>query len=345
MTEQCPICGSNADKGRARDYGDRIQYVCPRCGSYEISRTAQAVLKGRIAADNPILASVISHRLREKQREEEWPLVTTHTLDELSANAALPSAKEQEKNLLLHLSDTASHPSEIVAVPTDTLISVLGTVDAEGVRYIVDHAVEQGLTRPGAVGFMMRAERQGEFSLGLTVRGWDEIENLKSQTLKKEQPVVPLNDSQQSERLKVFMCHSKDDKRRVKELYSALVKSGADPWFDEEVLLGGQDWELEIRNAVDGAHVFLAFLSKKMINKDGYVHRELKLGQDIALTKPEGSIYIIPIRLDDCEVPRSFRKYHWIDLESLTGFNKLMKTLQVRANDLGLPTPITIPES
>lgn len=97
--------------------------------------------------------------------------------------------------------------------------------------------------------------------------------------------------------------------------------------------------------AVNGAHVFLAFLSKKMINKNGYVHKELKLGMDTALTKPEGSIYIIPILLDDCGVPHNLQNYHWIDLDSLTGFNKLMKTLQVRAKELGLPTPITIPES
>lgn len=48
-----------------------------------ISRTAQAVLRGRIA-DNSILAAVLSHRLRSKQREEEWPLVTSYTLNELT---------------------------------------------------------------------------------------------------------------------------------------------------------------------------------------------------------------------------------------------------------------------
>lgn len=344
MTQQCPICGSNAEKGRSLDYGERDQFDCPRCGRYEISRTARVVLKGRVL-ENPLLAAVISHRLRKIQSEEEWPLFTTYTMDELSANAELPSAQEQLENLLLHLSDTALHSSQIVTLPIDELTSVLGTKDADGVRYIVDHGIEQRLIREADASSKLAAESQDSLPLGLTVLGWEEVKSLRSKASKKEQPIVPLSDAQQAERLKVFMCHSKDDVRRVKELYAELVKSGANPWFDEEVLLGGHDWELEIKKAVDGAHVFLAFLSKKMVNKDGYVHKELKLGQDTALKKPEGSIYIIPILLDDCEVPINLKKYHWIDLESLTGFNTLMKTLQVRAEELELPTPITIPDS
>lgn len=343
MVDVCPICGTEADKGRSRDYGERVQFACPRCGNYEISRTALAILHHRFA-DQPGLPAVLSHRLRMKQREEEWPLVTSHTLDELTSGADLPSAKEQTANLLVHLSETASHPSDIFITPTDELIAILGTVDDDGVRYIVRHAVDEGFVREGSQGFMQSAEGRDGFAVGLTVRGWDEAEKIKSAAMKKEQPVVPLTNSQDSEHLKVFMCHSKDDKDKVTELYGELVKAGADPWFDEEVLLGGQDWELEIKRGVDGAHVFLAFLSSGMIDKDGYVHKELKLGLETALKKPEGAIYIIPIRLDGCSVPQSLQKYQWIDFWTLRGFPILLKTLQKRAEDLGIPTPIKIPE-
>jgi hypothetical protein len=343
MTERCPICGSEAEKGRSRDYGDRNQYSCPRCGQYEISRTAQAVLKHRIA-DRPLLAALLSHRVRKKQRQEKWPLITSYVLDDLTADDALPSAKEQLANLIWHLSHGAAHASDVFVTPTEELISVLGTVDADGAQYIVRHAIDLGFVRGGSQGFTISAKGRSGFDLGLTVQGWDEAEKLSSESMFKEQPVMPLNDSQRSERLKVFMCHSKGDKGRVRELYSELYKAGADPWFDEEVLVGGQDWELEIRKAVDGAHVFLAFLSTNMVNKEGYVQKELKLGLEIALRKPEGVIYIIPVRIDECDVPDSLRRYHWIDLPTLAGFTKLLKALQRRASELGLPTPITIPE-
>ncbi len=240
MTKPCPICGSEADAGHSATYGDRNQYACPRCGNYEISRTAQVVVKARIAKE-PMLAALISHHLRMLQRQEAWPLVTTYTLDEIGANTALPTAKDQLHNLLLYLADKAIHPSELLLTPTNELIAVIGTVDTDGIRYIVQHAIDQGVLRGGRQGFIMSAEGRDSFELGLTVEGWKEVEELKRKLTKTEQLAMPLNDAQQSERLKVFMCHSKGDKGKVQELYKELVAAGADPWFDEEVLLPGQD--------------------------------------------------------------------------------------------------------
>ncbi len=91
----------------------------------------------------------------------------------------------------------------------------------------------------------------------------------------------------------------------------------------------------------------MAFLSSGMVTKEGYVQKELRLGLETALKKPEGTIYIIPVileALDPCKVPSSLEKYQWVDLTALAGFTKLLKSLQTRATELGLPTPITIPE-
>ena len=50
--------------------------------------------------------------------------------------------------------------------------------------------------------------------------------------------------------LKVFLCHAHSDKNVVRNLYLRLTKDGVDAWLDKEKLLPGQDWELEIREAV-----------------------------------------------------------------------------------------------
>ncbi|MBA4379286.1 MAG: hypothetical protein C0393_01105 [Anaerolinea sp.] len=48
-------------------------------------------------------------------------------------------------------------------------------------------------------------------------------------------------------KLRVFLCHSSADKPTVRELYRKLLSEGwIDPWLDEENLLGGQDWDMEI---------------------------------------------------------------------------------------------------
>jgi hypothetical protein len=48
-------------------------------------------------------------------------------------------------------------------------------------------------------------------------------------------------------KLRVFLCHSSQDKPIVRELYQRLNAEGwIDPGLDEEKLLPGQDWDMEI---------------------------------------------------------------------------------------------------
>jgi hypothetical protein len=106
---------------------------------------------------------------------------------------------------------------------------------------------------------------------------------------------------------RIFLCYAKEDKPRVKELYHQPKAAGYHPWLDEEDLLPGQDWELEVRHAIRGSDFFLACLSEKSVDKRGYVQKELKLGLDELDRMPEGNIYLIPVRLERCQVPERLR--------------------------------------
>jgi hypothetical protein len=79
------------------------------------------------------------------------------------------------------------------------------------------------------------------------------------------------------------------------------------PWLDEEELYPGHDWNLEIEKAVEAADVILVCLSKGSTTKAGYVQREIRITLDYADYKPEGTLYIIPIRLEECDPPRRLR--------------------------------------
>ncbi len=115
-------------------------------------------------------------------------------------------------------------------------------------------------------------------------------------------------------KLSVFLCHSSHDKSMVRELYRQLLnESWIDPWLDEEKLLPGQDWDFEIERAVEKANAVIICLSRNSVTKEGYIQRELKFVLDIALEKPEGTIFIIPLRLDDCELPRRLRSWQYVD--------------------------------
>ncbi|MEP7134517.1 MAG: toll/interleukin-1 receptor domain-containing protein [Chloroflexota bacterium] len=75
--------------------------------------------------------------------------------------------------------------------------------------------------------------------------------------------------------LKVFLCHAHADHDAVRGLYSRLTKDGVDAWLDQEKLLPGQDWELEIRKAVREAGVVVVCLSKQF-NQAGFQQKEVR---------------------------------------------------------------------
>ncbi len=135
--------------------------------------------------------------------------------------------------------------------------------------------------------------------------------------------------------LKVFLCHSSSDKPAVRKEYKFLVERGVDAWLDEEKLIPGQNWDYEIKKALDASDMIVIFLTKASVEKEGYVQREVKIALNEAMEKPDGTIFIIPAKLEECELPRSLSKYHAVDLFREGGREKLMQAIQLRADNLG----------
>ena len=112
-----------------------------------------------------------------------------------------------------------------------------------------------------------------------------------------------VGDRDPERRLRVFLCHSSGDKPSVRQLYARLAADGCEPWLDEENILPGQDWDHEIRGAIRRADATIVCLSRGSINKEGYLQREIKHALDVFEEKREGSIFIIPAKLEECELP------------------------------------------
>ena len=140
-------------------------------------------------------------------------------------------------------------------------------------------------------------------------------------------------------KLRVFLCHSSQDKPIVCELYQQLLAEGwIDPWLDEEKLLPGQDFDLEIKKAVGATDAVVICLSNKSVKKEGYVQKEINAILDKALEKPEGTIFIIPLRLNKCELPSRLEKFHRIDYYPKKRadliYESLLNSLKQRAKKL-----------
>jgi hypothetical protein len=135
--------------------------------------------------------------------------------------------------------------------------------------------------------------------------------------------------------LNIFISYAFADKDLVGKVYSHLLSLGANPWLDTEKLLPGQDWKLEISKALDEADLILLCLTKRSVSKEGYVQKEMRLALDRALEMPEGNIFLIPARLEECDLPYSLKDYQWVDLYTEGGMTKLVKSLNLRAQKVG----------
>jgi len=134
--------------------------------------------------------------------------------------------------------------------------------------------------------------------------------------------------------LRVFLCHAKEDKPIVRELYQRLKVGGwIEPWLDERKLLPGQDWRTNIEEAVESADVVVICLSNYSVNKEGFVQKELRYAREIALEKPDDTIFLIPLKLEECEVPRGLRFYQWTNYfgeQKEQSYTDLLDSLKLR---------------
>ena len=133
---------------------------------------------------------------------------------------------------------------------------------------------------------------------------------------------------------RVFLCHASEDTPAVRDLYQKLVVLGMNVWFDEEKLLPGMEWEIEIPKAVKNADVVIVCLSKASVTKEGYIQKEIKLALDTADEKPEGTLFIIPTRLEECAVPTRLSRWQWVDLFHKDNYQKLTQSLKTKAETL-----------
>jgi len=134
--------------------------------------------------------------------------------------------------------------------------------------------------------------------------------------------------------LQVFLCYASQDIVAVRELYNKLVlEEGIKPWLDEEELILGQDWNVEIQKALRASDAVIICLSSISVAKEGYVQKEIKRTLDIAQEKPGSTIFAIPLKLNECKPPFELEHLHWGSLADSRGYDKLMKALRLRASN------------
>jgi hypothetical protein len=131
-----------------------------------------------------------------------------------------------------------------------------------------------------------------------------------------------------ADRLLAFLCHATEDKPTVRTLRQHLISAGVTPWLDEEDIVPGQLWESEIDAAITRCHAFLACLSSKSVARTGYVHLEVQKALDRAMKLPLGRTFLIPVRLDACQIPDVIARFQWVDYFADAGAQRVIGALR-----------------
>ena len=129
----------------------------------------------------------------------------------------------------------------------------------------------------------------------------------------KDNHVLNSNEKQE---IKIFISYAREDEKAAIRLYNDLKNSNfpIQPWIDKEDLLPGQDFNREITNLIHKCTFFIPLFSSISVKKRGYMQKEFKRAIDTLEEIPPDDIFVIPVRLNECEIPyEELRKFHYQD--------------------------------
>jgi len=120
----------------------------------------------------------------------------------------------------------------------------------------------------------------------------------------------------------IFISYSRRDKETVDHIVEAMGNTGLDVWIDREDIKAGNQWRVQIVEAIDTCDAFVLMLSPNSAASDN-VRREIDLAQD-----PKLKIFAImlePVKLP-AEIRNQLAGLQFIDVPKL-GFEKAVSQL------------------
>lgn len=131
----------------------------------------------------------------------------------------------------------------------------------------------------------------------------------------------------------IFISYNHADRHFAENLAMNLVQNKHRVWIDRWELSAGDSLIDRIEEAVQGADAILVLLSNNSIEST-WCRKELKSG--LIRELEEKSVIVIPILIDDCEVPLFLREKLYVDLRK--GDNEQFKLLLDSLDKISNPT-------
>jgi len=118
----------------------------------------------------------------------------------------------------------------------------------------------------------------------------------------------------------VFLSYASQDAGAARRICDALRAAGAEVWFDQSSLRGGDAWDASIRRQIKSCALFIPVISRNTHQREeGYFRLEWKLAVDRSHLMTASRAFLVPVAIDDVRdddehVPDRFRELQWTRL-------------------------------
>lgn len=215
-----------------------------------------------------LLARAASHRIHGERASAE-----AADLDEAEEIAECG-------HMLLHLAD----------VQLERTLLQLATGEDVKARQCLDAASEL-------------VERRGYGRRRPDVELLEEVLRQRSTRNAKKQAIIDSRRKKIVPEKHVFLSYCRENADQVERLRQDLIAAGLTVWWDQDIL-PGQDWKLEIQQAIKKACAVVLCLSEEATaHQKSDIFPEARDAIGIYRQYRPGGIFLIPARLSDCEIP------------------------------------------
>ena len=143
--------------------------------------------------------------------------------------------------------------------------------------------------------------------------------------------LLSANDKRAEPNVPVFISYNHADRDFAENLAINLVHAKKNVWIDKWELSAGDSLISRIESALEGADAILIILSRNSIESE-WCKKELRSG--LIRELEEKSVLLIPIVIDDCEVPLFLREKLYVDFRESKdeAFALLLRSLERISN-------------
>jgi len=130
--------------------------------------------------------------------------------------------------------------------------------------------------------------------------------------------------------IKIYIIYESSDQIRVEKIYRKLRDKGFIPWMASQDLLPGEDWRLvRKKNLKESQFVVICLSEKSNKHESDFFRSEIKTALELFERMKEDDIYIIPVKLEECDIPENIERFECFDISCVDDPNSGIKDTQL----------------